>query len=137
MYKKYTLQTEWYHAKITKTEIQENQLGICFTIDVGKEAYRHVWYWVDLDDFHLERLRKLFEEVGYIIVVETDNPLFTTQFINLRFKIHVTRRVKGTFIVNEILELKMPEIEPDYNVAKEKENNHYFENSKKRKLPIL
>jgi hypothetical protein len=136
-YKKSILATNWYHATITTTKLSEDEIGICFTVDTGQHAYRNIWCYYKLDDFDLSRMSRLFSEVGYHIITDPQNPIFSEQFIKLRFNASIGRRIKDKFIVNEILELKLPEEDPSFDVTKERTDEHFYDKSKKRKLPIL
>lgn len=135
-YKKTLVSTDWYHAKITATKVEEKYFGLCFTIDVGKSCYRNIWTFFDYT-VGLDRVVNLFDGVGYIIVNDVENPLFQEQFMGLRFKISVGRRIKDKFIVNEILEMQHPTEIADYDVSKPRTDDHFFKTGKKRKLPIL
>ena len=127
----------WYTATITQAyKTEENKLRICFTIDEGEFAYRHVIREYPINDFGKEKLENHFEEIGRFVFTDEDTPLFVKQFPNLRCGIHVDRMKDGDVIRNFILEMKKTTKEAEYDVTREKTEEHFHDKNKGRKLPI-
>jgi hypothetical protein len=130
-----------YTATITQSyEDEQNEfnfLKLCFTIDRGEYSYRNVIEEFPLNDFGIKgRLKPLFDDVGYIIVKDKDNPIFFDQFKALRFEITIDRAISKNVVKNRVIELTLPLKKADYNVMKEKSDDHYYEKSSVKKLPI-
>lgn len=127
----------WYTATITQAyKTEDNKLRICFTVDGGEFAYRHVLRDYPINDFGKEKLENHFWEIGRFVFTDEDYPLFTQQFPNLRCEIHIDRARAGDVIENFILEMKKTTKEPEYDVTREKTEEHFHKENKGRKLPI-
>lgn len=134
------LPKDWYTATITQAyKIEKKQalfLRLCFTIDSGEFAYRHIIRDYPINNFGLNKLENHFLEIDRFLFTETDSPLFVEQFIGLRMQVHVDRGKVEDVIKNYILEMKKTTKEAEYDVTKEKKDDHYFKDNKGRELPI-
>lgn len=129
------LKTGWYSCTITQAYAKDKLITICFTVDTGKYAYQHVHLKAAAYTSGLEKLANRFEEGGFIIDKNFENPYFFEQFIGLQFAVLIGRKIKGGMIANHIIELSTPEEKPEFNVLKPKSDTHFFTRQDERDAP--
>jgi hypothetical protein len=141
---KHPVPTDWYYATITQgylhPRLEDPVLVLCHTIDTGDYAYQHV-----LSFFNLElnngqaRLKKMSDGIEFNwFVKDVYDPLFPEQFVALRSHINVVQshNSKKKTIRNTILEWKVADMEPKYNVMKPRDTS-VFKSSENKGRPTL
>lgn len=129
----------WYNATVTQSYIQERKqtewLHVCFTVNTGEHAYKHIIKKYPVNSDGLELLESNFLEMGFLVYKDSSSDLFINQFKGLKSNIHVTRFVDGDVIKNTIIEMKKMIGEPEFDVARPKTEDHFHKRNQGRKLP--
>lgn len=133
----------WYSATITQARFEEinghDRVVIVYTIDSGEYAWRNILVSYPNNERGLKKLFNDMEEMNYIVYLGKGD-YFTQQFTEppKRAMIHVDRYVSDRegVVKNIILERKINKTKPEYDVLKEKSEEHFHENNKGRKLPL-
>lgn len=93
-------------------------------------------YHIPLVKSQLEKLNNNLELGGFFCILDPSHEYFYDQFIGLRFEISVARHVDNQVVRNIIIEHSIATNKPDYDVTKEKTEDHFNTQSSVRKLPF-
>lgn len=111
-------------------------VALCATVDSGPNAWRHIWLQYPITYRHRLRLQKMAEAIN-IEIVDDDWELTGLQLLGTRFrgKVAVVTR-NNSVIKNEIIEFKPALGRPEFNVTKQYDDSHFFEQKNQRKNPM-
>lgn len=129
----------WFNVTITQSYVKEhnkvNWLYLCFTVNTGEHAYKHIIRKYPINSDGLSLLESNFLEMKFLVYKNPKSDLFLEQFIGLKSNVHITRYVDGDVIKNTIIEMKQMVGEPEYDVTRPKTEEHFHKRNKGRKLP--
>jgi len=135
-----------YEATITQARIEMRNGGewlvLAYTINTGEYAYRNILKKYPLNAKGMEMLEQDMLEIEYYPYTdyESGDDYFIDQFDKrpVNVTVEVARFVsenEGT-IKNVIIEQQVSTNPPQYDVTKEKKEDHFHENNKGRRLPL-
>lgn len=126
---------DYFHATIVQTNLEDDTLNLYWKVDQGKYAYRTLVSSFQLNNFGLGKIYDMCEKLN-IVPYPHGHEEFVDQFYGLRGKLYVDIQIRGNYKVNVILDYELPDSPQDFNVLKEKTDDHFYHTKKKRSLPL-
>lgn len=136
-HRKRPLKPGWYNTTIVQARFvskkRPTEIEFVFCVDTGEHAWQVVKARIHPSSALFE---DFLEGLRFIPTQEPHEHLFPFEFVGIRTRILVDRKVDGDVVRNTVISWDLPIGKATYDVTKEPSDDKYFNEQKGRSLPI-